>query len=76
MWTIEERGRLGETREGGGFAFTEMFGHVLAPDAAAATSARAGAENEYREVRRSTIHFERIDTSSLPIAFLGQGKYA
>ena len=70
-----ERGRWGETREGG-FAFTEMFGHVLAPDADAAASARAGAENEYREVRRSTIHFERMDTSSLPIAFLGQGKYA
>ena len=38
-----------------------------------AEPARAGAENEYREVRRSTIHFERMDTSSLPIAFLGQG---
>ena len=75
MWTIEERGVDGGN-EGGGFAFTEMFGHVLAPDAAAAASARAGAENEYREVRRSTIHFERMDTSSLPIAFLGQGKYA
>ena len=30
----EREGSMGETSEGGGFAFTEMFGHVLAPDAA------------------------------------------
>ena len=38
-----ERGRWGKRgREGGGFAFTEMFGHVFAPDAAAASASGGG----------------------------------
>ena len=43
MWTIEERGVDGgkRGREGGGFAFTEMFGHVFAAATAAADVAAA-----------------------------------
>ena len=45
MWMNERRG-VDEgnegAREGGGFAFTEMFGHVFAPDAAAVGGCRGG----------------------------------